>query len=73
MSLTSCKTVEVRTEIVAITPPDEFLKECVADQVTYTNNESLLLQNKNLERALELCNKDKLLLRQWKSNATKSP
>jgi hypothetical protein len=65
--------VEVRTEVIKLTPPEELLKECVADQVTYTNNESLLIQKYNLEKALELCNADKLLLRNWKDSATKSP
>jgi len=65
--------VEVRTEVIKLTPPEELLKECVSDQVTYTNNESLLIQKYNLEKALELCNADKLLLRNWKDNATKSP
>lgn len=77
LSLTGCGLVETKPEIQTIVikqyPPEELLNDCVAEEVEYTNNESLLIQKQNLESALTLCNQDKLLIRKWKEDAPSSP
>lgn len=64
--LTGCSTpIEVKTEVIRLTPPGEFTQLTQVPVMVGDDNESLLIWALSLDAALEGCNVDKKKILDW--------